>query len=250
MAKVALRFVLPEDENIIRLHIWEGATADGEFNEIDSTTQVGTSPHYIDQFTTNNAISETDWFAIQFEDADGIFSDLSAPIKGDTTTLVGELVKRVMLRDASLDENLVLQEAEATVSWIYRVDDPYSIDINTVSPLWLNELANLSLVSVMYLNLTQSSSTSQSYTAGLISETSAVNTQNATKSIENMEKRALRRLGIGGSILAAIDMRPAVISITGVKTAFDSSRILEARAIITEELVERDLETGAIISGN
>jgi hypothetical protein len=40
------------------LHIWEGATADGEFNEIDSTTQVGTSPHYIDQFTTNNAISE------------------------------------------------------------------------------------------------------------------------------------------------------------------------------------------------
>jgi hypothetical protein len=161
---------------------------------------------------------------------------LSAPIKGDTTTLVGELVKRVMLRDASLDENLVLQEAEATVSWIYRVDDPYSIDINTVSPLWLNELANLSLVSVMYLNLTQSSYY-QSYTAGLISETSAVNTQNATKSIENMEKRALRRLGIGGSILAAIDMRPAVISITGVKTAFDSSRILEARAIITEELV-------------
>jgi hypothetical protein len=225
MASIPLTFVPPTEDDITTLHIYESNLPTSGFVEIDSTP-AGVYPNYITEYTTANAASLTDWFAIQWSNAAGARSPLSAPIQGGQTTLIGEIVERVMLRARTmdLDENIVVQEAEATVAWVYKVSDPYSIDVNTVSPLWITELANLTLVASLYVNTTISSSgASSSYTAGMISETNTATQAAQTRiydMIDKLEKRALRRLGLGGSLIASIDVSQYITKISGVKTAF------------------------------
>src|SRR4051812_16563322 len=127
MASVALRFTPPNARNLVRLHIWESDTQAGVYNEIDSTNVIGVYPTWIDSYTTALAGSVSHWFSIQWEDSKGAFSDLSAPMKGDSTSLVGILVERMLLRDPTLNEIIASEEAEAVISGYYNVLDPYSI---------------------------------------------------------------------------------------------------------------------------
>lgn len=251
MVSVPLKFLPPIEDDIVTLHIFESPdNSPNSYVEIDNTP-AGTYPEYITEYTTAAASSATDWFAIQWENSGGVRSPLSEGIKGGTTTLVGEIVERVMLRNPDLNENIVAEEAESTISWIYGVDDPYSIDISTVSKLWLTELANLALVASMYVNtVVESNAAASSYTAGMISESSSTSQASQTHIfdfIDKVEKRALKRLGIGGSLIASIDTSQFLTSITGVRTGFDSSRLLAVNSIITEEITERDLSTGLLV---
>src|SRR5437588_11315146 len=132
MASIPLTFIPPTEPDITTLHIWESDAPDGDFYEIDSTP-VGTYPDYIDRYVTTRANSVLDWFAIQWEDSEGALSALSAPIKGGTTTLIGEIIERVKLRAPNLNETIIVQEAEATVSYVFRVDDPYTVDLIDVN---------------------------------------------------------------------------------------------------------------------
>jgi hypothetical protein len=240
----------PTEPGIVTLHIFESPTgADGSFVEIDQL-DAGTYPDYNTEYVTQKAISDTDWFAIAWSTSSGIISPLSEPIKGGTSTLVGDIVERVLLRSPDLDENIVLQEAEATVSYIYKVDDPYSVDETTVNPLWMTSLAELALIAALYVTTVNLGATAQDYSAGLISERQSVDTRTTLDNLTRMEKRLLRRLGIGGSLIASICDSPYIIPITGVKTVFDSSRVLSTRATLTDEVVVRDLATGDLISPN
>lgn len=244
---VPLSFVPPPDPDIVRLHVFESNNPVSGFTEIDSVL-TGTYPNYITRYVTALANSVDDWFAIQWEDASGARSALSAPIKGGTTTLIGELIERVMLRSSTLDENVVLQEAEAVVSFIYKVDDPYSVNIASVNSLWLTELTTLVLAASLYVTTTIQGATTQDYTAGLISERNSIDTRSVQENLERLERRALRRLGIGGSLIASIADSKYLVSVTGVKTSFDSSRLLSARATLTDQFVIRDVVTGELIS--
>lgn len=251
MAIVPLKFIPPIEDNIVTLHIFESPdNTENSYVEIDNTP-AGVYPDYIREYTTTKATSASDWFAIQWEDSAGARSPLSAGVKGGVNTLVGEIVDRVLLRNADLNENIVAEEAEAVIAWVYKVDDPYSVDLTTVNKLWLTELANLALVASMYVNtVVQSSASSTSYTAGMISESSSVNqtAQNRIYDfIDRVEKRALKRLGIGGSLIASIDTSKYITPITSIRTTFDSSRLLATSAIITNEVTERDLATGQLI---
>lgn len=249
MAALPLTFVPPEEPGIAQLHIYESPTADGVFTEIE-TVPAGDYPDYIDHYTTQNVVNINDWFAIAWSTVDGVISPLSSPIKGGTSTLMGELVERVLLRSPTLDERIVLQEAEATVSFVYRNPDPYSIDVTTVDPLWLTSLAELTEIATLWAATVNRGATAQDYSAGLISERNTIDTRTALDNLQRWEKRILRRLGIGGSLIASIQDSPYILGITGIKTTFDSSRILSTRKTLTDEVVVRDLATGDLISPN
>lgn len=248
MASVPLSFVPPTEEGIVALRIFESDNPDTGFTQIDRVL-AGTYPDYITRYTTPHATRVDDWFAIAWENAEGVISPLSGSIKGGTTTLVGELVDRVMLRIPNEDENIVLQEAEATVSFVYKVDDPYTVDYNTVNRLWLTELTNLTLVASQYVSVITKSSAGEEYTAGMVSQgTPSGVIGNVLEGLEKLEKRALKRLGIGGSLIATIVHQHDHFTFAAVKTSFDSSRVLSARAVITEHMILRDLDSGIVIS--
>lgn len=246
--KVPLRFTPPESDDIALLHIWEGSTPTGPFLEID-VTSAGIYPDYIREYVTTQAVMLSDWFAIQWEDNAGVRGNLSAPMQGGTTSLIGELVERVLLRSPDLDENLILQEAEATVSYIYNTPDPYSIDIDTVNRLWLTELANLAYVSASYVTFIDIGANTISYSAGMLSESSGANIKDTLDSLERLEKRALKRLGIGGSIIASIHERSrGVFEISEERSIISATRLLSLKAIVTNRLLIQDIPTGFVIS--
>lgn len=250
-AIVPLSFTPPESPFITTLHVFESNAADGVFTEIASAP-AGTYPDYITRYVITNAISSVDWFAIQWEDSSGARSDLSAPIQGGTNTLVGELVDRALLRNSDLNKLIVTQEAEAIVQFVYGVD-PFLVDPNTVNDLYLTELTNLVLVAAQYVTVSVRIATSQGYSAGMVSEqsgASAGDPASILNMLDRVEKRALKRLGLGGSIIAAIDdtLDDVLLSLTGQRTVYDSSRILSTREVITENVLMQDVPTGTIIS--
>lgn len=121
---IPLVFMPPEEDNIVRLHVFEGATASGPFVEIDATTQIGTWPNYIDHYTTALASAIDSWFAIQWEDDKGALSVMSPPVKGGVETIVLTIMDRMIQRDTSLDRVIALHEAEGAAEWYFNAD-PY-----------------------------------------------------------------------------------------------------------------------------
>lgn len=245
MAAVTLHFIPPDEPNLVALRILEGATATGPFSLIERVTPVGTFPGYINEYTTVNAAFTNDWFSIQWENALGAVGEASAPIQGGVRTLVAELVDRVMLRDSSLNEAIVAQEAEAVIDRFKNVD-PYTLVADDVRYKELQALADLVLVysKLSTFVIAASSGTASSYTAGLVSETFSTSSNqqqnSALSSLEALEKRALKILGRGGSLIGQLQT-PAMLSISGLKTFPDQSRLLSTTAIITEQATLRDI---------
>jgi hypothetical protein len=183
MPSAPLSFTPPLDEGIVALRIHEAPTADGPFVQIERTLQVGTYPDYISHYTTDQAVSATDWFAIQWEDYKGALSSLSVPVKGGTETLVHEITERVLLRDGTVNENVAAQEAEAVIESYFQAD-PYSVDPSTVSYTILSGLVMLTLARSYLMGLYASGS-GKKFTAGLISlDTTAT----AKRSLDDIQK--------------------------------------------------------------
>lgn len=251
MAKMPLLFAPPLPNDIVALHIYESPDSDvSHMVEIEVVTNVGVYPSYITQYTTNLASDVEDWFAIKWEDSGGAFSLFSSPIKGGTATLVGEIVERVLLRNPDIDENIVIQEAEGVISYIYHIDDPYTVDIDTVSRLWLTGLTTLTYIACTYDAIIEvSASASQSYTAGILSEQTGTIGVETLQNLRTLEQRTLKRMGIGGSLLGSINKRSSrLIEITQEVSAIDSSRLLSLKAIITNDLLLADIPSGIVIS--
>jgi hypothetical protein len=221
MASVRLNFVKPSDEGLTKLLIFESATSTGVFTLIETVTDIGDYPDYISYYTTTLASNPNDWFAIQWEDSGGARSPMSNPIQGNTTTTVGEIVKRVLLRDPALSEEAATQEAEIMVADVFGVADPYSVDPSTVTYLQWGGMTYLTLARLYISEVLIGSSTS-GYTAGIVAEQQG----NSAKSLDDIKRlvdEGNRLLGRNFSLVMQLEP----YSIPGVMGAeVDQSRLL------------------------
>lgn len=225
MATIAIDFTPPDISGIVALRIYESATKEGSYAQIERVTDIGEFPTYISRYTTMAASSATDWFKIAWEDAGGAITIESVPVQGGTTTLIATLVNRVMLRDAFLNEAVVAQVAEAVVASVMQTEDPYDTSLTAT----YDQLEGMTLLilarSNMHMIMTTASE-SDSYTAGLISIKSSSNTksQTSTDLIRWLIDEANRLLGLNYSAIMLMDD----ISIGGAVSAWenDSSRLL------------------------
>lgn len=216
MASVALEFVAPGQPDIVELKIWESTTKDGVYSEIDSTTSVGTYPDYINHFTTDNASADDNWFSIQWIDSKGAESDLSEPWQGGVDSVVGQVADRVIQRGVSIDESVVIQEAEAVAEEYFK-KDPYTVEL----PVSYRTLAGLTYVTMARVLMMQSvQGSEESFTAGLVSMKSG-SSQDNQKAIENLLKLAAGFLGLNYTVVAQM----AEIKVAGGTTQIVSEDI-------------------------
>lgn len=204
MFSITLRFSTPTVDDIVKLHVYEAPSVDGVFTEIEVTADVGTYPNYIDRFTTVQAVSQTDWFAIAWEDAAGNISDLSIPVQAGTETLVGEIVDQVRFRQPSIQENVISLEALAAIEAVYPTEDPAvklkdDVNYRTLSGLVLLTQARALMIS--------QSSASQ-WTAGIVSMKSDSGTTVSLDRIDRMLNQAASLLGLSYSVILQLAELP------------------------------------------
>jgi hypothetical protein len=167
MASVYLDFVPPDRPGIVSLKIWEAAVKTGPYTVIE-TVAAGTYPNYITRHSTDDAASANNWFKISWVDDAGVESPISEAIQGGTTTLVGEIVARVMLRDPSIDENVAYQESLAAIEEYFKAD-PTTVALADASYAVRSGLTLLTMArSYIFSSVTES--TSDDYTAGLVQQ--------------------------------------------------------------------------------
>jgi len=217
MASVYLNFIPPNDvPDLVALHIYEAPAQNGPFSEIEAVTSVGSPGAYITAYTTDQALSETDWFAIQWENSKGAFSELSSAIQGGTTNVVSEIVERVMLRDPTLKEQIVAQEAEAVVWSFYGANPP---PLDEINPKTLSGLTLLTMAQCYIVRISAGIGTTTSYTAGLITQKTDTHAQTASMdTIRDLVAAANSLLGRSFSIVA---LMPEVESRYGGNGSFN-----------------------------
>lgn len=172
---VALEFALPGQPDIQSISIYESDVPEGPFALIETISDVGTYPGYINNYTTEMATSVDYWFAISWMDEKGAVSELSQPVKGNTQSIVSIITERVMQRGITAIESVVIQEAEA-VAEAYFGMNPYEVPL-PVSYSVLSGLTYMTMARSLVSQIVSSSSGSvQSWTAGLVSMKSGDNT--------------------------------------------------------------------------
>lgn len=226
-ANVILDFVPPDVPGFTKLLIYESATQAGAPGTlIETVTDIGEYPDYITRYTTTQAASGTGWFSVQFEDEQGGRTTVSDSVQGGTFTAISKLIQRVLSRDSTLDENVVLQEAEAVLATIMNVDDPYTVDVATITyPQWVG--MTYLVLARSYIGELVSGGESESYTAGLVSQKSAsADAEKRLKLIKELIDFANIELGLNYSIVMLLeDIDPTGLgSITSV--TYDQSRLL------------------------
>jgi hypothetical protein len=225
VAKLTLNFLPPLEPNIVKLHVYESPTQAGSFAEIEFSTDVGVYPNYISRYTVQNANSATDWFAIAWEDSDGIVSDLSEPIQGGTTTLVQILIDRLMLRDASLNENIAAQEAEAAIAEYYNVIDPLTVD-PAISPRILSGLTFMALARA-YIARMVTASQANKWSAGIVSMDVSTATKTSWDNIDRLIEMANKELGRNYSTILLLKEVEVASGMLQLKSVDVSRSIIE-----------------------
>ena len=228
MASVHLKFVPPTVQNLVSLKIYEATSMGGPFNLIETVTAIGTYPDYITEYTTDDATNTSDWFAIEWLDNKGASSNLSPPVQGNTETLVGEIVDRVMLRDPSLKESVVQQEAEAVVASVFHTTDPYDSTL-TATYQQLRGMTYLTMAYSYISELAASASISGAkWVAGIVSmdaggATTATGGRGAA--IDELLKLAGNDLGISMSVILQM-ANTYCTGLSGAVNQWDESRLL------------------------
>lgn len=222
MVSVPLRFLPPDIDNLVSLKIWESAVKEGPFILKATVAPIGSYPEYIDNYTLTTAVSVDDWFAISWVDSGGAESSLSAPVKGGTTTLVGEVVFRVLERDRSLDPQVVRQDAEAVVQHYFSAD-PYD---TTLSPTYrqLNGLVLLVLARQKLVSMIEAIGSSDSFTIGLVSgkNTASASVTQQESAIKRLLDLAMSELGVSQSVIMQLAEPELSIGLT----SYDHSRLV------------------------
>ena len=213
MASLILDFVPPEIPGYDELQVWEStAKEDAPGTQIQTFPISGTYPT---RMTVTTATSVTNWFSIRWAGPGPVFSEFSMPIQGGTSTLVGMIVNRVMLRQPNANENVVLQISEAVISEYFKRQDIYSIDPDTVSygiieGLTLYVMAQ-SLIS--QISSSSSSTTGSGWTAGLVSMKDSTGTETSLKvsweTVDRLLKQAEKWLGTSYSRIAQMNIEIA-----------------------------------------
>lgn len=211
MAKVRLDFVPPGDPDIAKLHIYESVAEVGPYNEIEVVTAVGTFPSYITRYTTELATAVDRWFSIAWETTAGVIGEPSAGLQGGTRTLVHEIMTRVLQRDATLNEAIVVQETEFLVATLLGLDDPYDALSGSVSFRQMEGLTLMALARTSIQTFLTNASAGESYTAGLVSQKSDSSIKKSLDDlIDYLTKEANRLLGITNSYIFVLpDIDPS-----------------------------------------
>ena len=226
MASVPLSFISPDEPNLIKLHILESTSALGPWSEIEVVTfPLGEPPT---DYTTNVAISATDWFSIQWEDNKGAFSDLSPAVQGGVDLLIHKVVKRVMERDSTLDRRVVVQEAEAVIESFFG-SDPYSPTL-TATYRQLSGLTYLvlarSAIATAVISSTSGSSNVASATLGLVSFRNEAGTASAVTKAQEDVKALLDLANMYLGISTSFVMQLEEICTTYSLSSYDHSRLI------------------------
>jgi len=208
MATVRLDFVPPSQAGMVALRIEESSAQDGSFAEIERATAIGAYPNYISDYTTNLAVRENDWFRIRWEDENGAFSPYSGAIQGGTKTLVQEIVDRTLLRNPSLNEIIVTQEAQAAIASYYNTNDPNSILVTDATQVEMRGLTNMTLARSLVATTLATGGSVSGFTAGLVSIKSGATSTDPTKAIEALIKAANDDLGGNYSIILLMSEWP------------------------------------------
>jgi hypothetical protein len=201
MASVRLDFTPPTLQDIQSLRVEEAPDKTGPFQEIDFTTVVGTYPNYISYYTTQDASSENYWFRIRWQTTQGVYTPYSEALQGGTKTLVQEIVDRTMLRNRSLNEVIVTQEAQAVIASYFNTDDPNSIPADGATQVEIRGMTNMTLARSLIATSLASGGTASGFTAGLVSIKSGTTGADPTKAIEALIKAAQEDLGGGTSLV-------------------------------------------------
>jgi hypothetical protein len=167
---ISLQFVSPDNDNLAALKIWEAPSQDGPFDVIETVTDIGIWPNYIDEYTSANVVNPiSDWFAISWVDDKGAETEISAAIQGGTSTAVWKLVQRLLQREPSIDERVAVQVAEYVISVAKHTEDPYDPTLTFTYRQWegMTLLAQARAAIQSF-----ASGESESYTAGLVSQKS------------------------------------------------------------------------------
>lgn len=200
MASITLEFLPPTDSDIVALRIYESAVSGGPFVQIERTTNIGAFPGYISRYASALATNAIDWFTIAWENTGGDISPLSAPVQGGTSSLVGVITDRVMLRDPLLNKNVVEQEAEFAIGDYFRLD-PWTIDPDTLTWRVMRGLITLTLVR-SYLNQLITTTQANKWSAGLVSMDTSTGTQSAAdKTIDRLLQMANADLNRNYSVI-------------------------------------------------
>lgn len=201
MASVRLDFTPPTIEGVTKLHIEEAPDKGGPFSEIEATTAVGTSPNYISNYTTQNASSTTYWFRIRWETGTGVFTPFSQALQGGTKTLVQEIVDRVILRNPSLNEIIVTQEAQAVVAQYFGTNDPNSVPVEDATYVEIRGMTNMTLARSLIATTLASGGSVSSFTAGIVAIKSGTTGADPTKAIEALIAAANDDLNFNYSVI-------------------------------------------------
>lgn len=221
--KVRLDFVPPSDPDIAKLHIYESVAEEGPYNEIEVVTAIGTYPNYITRYTTDQATAVDRWFAIAWETTAGIVGDQSAGLQGGTRTLVHEVFSRVLQRDATQSEAIVVQSAEYVIAEFMGVADPYDLAREDVTYRQLEGLTLMTLAR-SYIQTFLAGSSSDSYTAGLVSQRSESGSGLDEKKLKWLTDEANKLLGISNSLVMVLeDIDPTGLG-TSTSISWDHSR--------------------------
>jgi hypothetical protein len=221
---VRLDFTPPTITGVTKLHIEEAPDSGGPFAVVESTTAVGTYPNYISYYTTQLATSTNYWFRIRWETSDGVLTPYSQALQGGSKTLVQEIVDRVLLRNPSLNEVIVTQEAQAVVSEAMGTLDPNSVSVEDATYVEIRGMTNLTLArSLIATTLASGGSVSQ-FTAGIVSIKSGTTGADPTKAIEALIAAANEDLNLSYSV---------ILLLKSVSSEITSSR---NREIVTADL--------------
>lgn len=222
MASVPLVFNLPAEEGLTALNIYEAISADGPWTLIETVTEIGTYPDYIHDYETDNATSEDNWFAISTVDQADVESDLSVPMKGGTQTVVNMVTERVMQRGVTWDESIVIQEAEAVIERWFGID-PYTVPL-PVSYTVLSGLTYLVMARLIVQSFVSGGS-SESYTAGLVSQKTGTSQTDQMKFVDDLIRLAAQMLGVPEIVLLQMaDFDPTGLG-TKSTVSFDQTRL-------------------------
>lgn len=191
MASVRIDLSPPPQDDVVALRIYESATEEGAYSQIERTTAVGAYPTYISHFTTALAASATDWFKIAWEYQGGIVGAMSQAVQGGQgPMLIGKVIERVMQRDGTLNESIVSQEAEGVIESYFHAD-PYDPTLETnykkLNGLVLMTLYRSQLVRMLSTTTSMAASGPvDSFTIGLVSAKSGTGST-ATNAVSRSE---------------------------------------------------------------
>ena len=107
----------------------------------------------------------------------------------------------MILRNPSLNEIIVTQEAQAVVSQVFSTQDPNSMQVEDATYVQLRGMVNMTLARSLIATFLASGGSVAKYTAGLVSLQSGTTGTDPTKAIEALLASANNDLNLNYSVI-------------------------------------------------